>query len=173
MRNSDVKSITLTALFAAMIFVATMYIHIPIPSPTGPTMIKTGNILCLLAGLLLGKTRGGFAAGIGSALFDLSNPLYISSTPYTFCFFFIMAYVCGLIFEKRGLIISVICGAFSYVILYISKTIITSVLVGNLLQTAITSNLIKMYTSCFNAIVAITFSIILYPIFKKALNKIL
>ena len=34
---------------------------------------------------------GGFAAGIGSMFFDLTNPAYITSAPFTFAFKFVTA----------------------------------------------------------------------------------
>lgn len=170
------KQITLVGMMAAMIFVATAFISIQIPSPTGPTMLKTGNILCILAGLLLGKTHGGLASGLGSMFYDLTNPLYISSAPTTFVNFFLMSFIAGLIFEKSNksklwLAISCIIGAFSYVVLYFSKSVLGTVLVGSHLVPAIVANLTKLATSSFNATVASVFAIILYPIFHKILLK--
>ncbi|MFI3226757.1 MAG: ECF transporter S component [Clostridia bacterium] len=177
MKQTSVKTISLVGVMAAMIFVATAFIHIPIPSPTGMTMIKTGNILCLLAGLLLGKVNGGFAAGLGSMFYDLTNPLYISSAPTTFINFFLMAFICGLLFEKIGqkskfgLVISCVVGAFSYVVLYFSKSVLSTCLVGSLFVPAVIANLTKLATSTFNATIATIFAIILYPIFIKILTR--
>ncbi|MFI3115690.1 MAG: ECF transporter S component [Clostridia bacterium] len=170
------KQITLVAMMSAMIFVATAFISIQIPSPTGPTMLKTGNILCILAGLLLGKTYGGLASGIGSMFYDLTNPLYISSAPTTFINFFLMSFIAGLIFEKSNknklwLTLSCVIGAFSYVLLYFSKSVLGTVLVGSAFVPAVVANLTKLATSSFNATVASIFAIILYPIFLKILTK--
>ncbi len=41
-----------------------------------------------------GRRAGG---GIGSALYDLTNPAYIASAPFTFAFKFMLACVCGLV----------------------------------------------------------------------------
>lgn len=179
MRNQNVRSIALVGVMAAMIFVATMYIKIEIPSPTGMTMLKTGNILCLLAGLLLGKVRGGLASGIGSAMFDLMHPAYIASTPYTFVFFFLMAFVAGLVFENlksnSSICVAVSCffGAFTYFVLYITKSITTTVLAGSAFTPAVIANSTKMITSGFNAIVAVTFATILYKSFAEKIKNIL
>lgn len=67
-------------LMAAVVFVATNF-KIYIPTAIGKTMIHFGNIFCLLSGLLLGGVRGGLAAGIGSAFFDVMDPLFVSSAP--------------------------------------------------------------------------------------------
>ena len=88
----------MVALMAAMIFVVTSFVRIPIEvPPAGETMLKVANVLCLLAGMWFGGVRGGLAAGIGSMLFDLSNPKYVASAPFTLLFFFMMAFICGTI----------------------------------------------------------------------------
>ena len=71
-------------------------ISVPIPVAIGDvTRIHLGNIFCLLSGLVLGPVGGGLAAGLGSALYDMTNPAYIASAPFTFAFKFMLAAVCG------------------------------------------------------------------------------
>mgnify|MGYP000615174666 CR=1 FL=1 len=73
--------ITLTAVFAALVFVSSM-LSVPIPVAIGDvTRIHLGNIFCLLSGFVLGPSAGGLAAGLGSALYDLTNPAYIARRP--------------------------------------------------------------------------------------------
>ena len=100
-KHDTVKSlilrIVMTAMFAALVFVSSM-ISVPIPVAIGDvTRILLGNIFCLLSGFTLGPVCGGLAAGIGSALYDLTNPAYIASAPFTFAFKFLLAAVCGVI----------------------------------------------------------------------------
>ena len=118
-------------VFGALVFVASQ-ISIPIPVAIGSvTRIHLGNIFCLLSGLVLGPVSGGLAAGIGSALYDLTNPAYIASAPFTFAFKFIMAFLAGLIAHKLGKnkkvlwnIIGCVTGQVAYIILYLAKTFI-------------------------------------------------
>ena len=71
------------AMMAAIVFVGN-YLRVKIPvSLGGTTSFTLANILCALAGLLLGPWWGALASGIGSALFDLTNPAYVSSAPIT------------------------------------------------------------------------------------------
>ena len=44
-----VRNIALTGILAAMIFVLTKFVSIPIPSPLGKTALSVGNAMCLLA----------------------------------------------------------------------------------------------------------------------------
>ena len=73
-----IREITLVGLMAAMVYVTSAFLQIPIPTAIGNTRLHMGNVMCQLSGLLLGPVLGGLAAGIGSAFFDLTNPAYIT-----------------------------------------------------------------------------------------------
>ena len=173
-----IYDLAIIGVMAAIIFVATYFIKIPIQTPTGPSMIKIGNIFCLLAGMLFGGVRGGLAAGIGSMFYDLLDPLFISSAPFTLISFFAMAFVCGTIsngFSRKGEktiynIIGAIVGALSYVVLYVLKSTIALVILGSQFAPAFISTIPKMLTSLVNAGIAVIFAIILFPMVKKALK---
>ena len=74
----------IVGVMAAIVFVLTYFVKIQVPTPTGPVMFKAANIFILLSGLLFGGVRGGLAAGIGSMIYDLLDPAYISESPVTF-----------------------------------------------------------------------------------------
>ncbi len=180
--NKKVKTIyplVFVGVMAALIFVATYFIRIEIPTPTGPTNIKVGNILCLLAGMLFGGLYGGLAAGIGSMFFDLLNPQYVASAPFTLVFFFTMGGVCGYVshlFGKKGLdkrqnIWGAILGALSYFILHIGKSTIVLMLAGSALTPALVANSTKMVTSGINAVIAVVCSVLLVGPINKALRS--
>ncbi len=75
----NVKKTVFSALFAALICVATMLLKIPIPAFG---YIHPGDGLVLLAGIFLGPMWGGLAAGFGSALADLISGygIYVPAT---------------------------------------------------------------------------------------------
>lgn len=104
MKNSrfTLYRIVIIGLMAAMVFVCTMFLGIRIPTPTGTTQLKTANAICLLTGLLFGGWTGGLAAGIGSALFDLTYPEWAAGAWLTFIFFFAMGAICGGIAHAGG-----------------------------------------------------------------------
>ncbi len=173
MKKITTKDIVLVGVFAAMIFALTKFGGFSIPTPTGATMLKTANILCILSGVLLGKTHGGLAAGFGSMIFDLTDPRFISSAPFTFAFFFIMAFLAGLVYEKlNNIALASFIGAFSYVILYFSKSVISTVLEGSLFVPALIANSSKLVTSGINAVVATIFAVVIYPALKKAFMQV-
>ena len=51
--NKAIYRVTLTAVFAALVFVASI-ISVPVPAAFGMTRIHLGNIFCLLSGFVLG-----------------------------------------------------------------------------------------------------------------------
>ena len=58
-KNRSIHRIILIGLMAAMVFVATAFVKLDIPTPPDKTMIKAGNAVCVLSGMLLGGVGGG------------------------------------------------------------------------------------------------------------------
>ena len=54
--------------------------------------VHLGNGFCALAGLLFGPGVGGLASGIGSMLYDFTNPAYIAESWITFLTKFCLLY---------------------------------------------------------------------------------
>lgn len=161
-------------LMAALAFVGSL-IQIPIPTPIDNTRIHLGNVFCLLAGMLLGGARGGLAAGIGSALFDLTNPLYIAYAPFTFAFKFLMAFICGLIARRGGVArtaLGAACGSLLYVALYLAQGFLEATLVLRVeTETALISTGIKAATSGINAVISVAAAVPLGLALRRAIAK--
>lgn len=174
-----IYDISIVGVMAAICFVTTYFIKIEIPSPAGPVMLKAGNIFCLVAGLVFGGLRGGLAAGIGSMLYDLLDPKYITDAPFTLIRFFLMAFICGWIAfmgNKKGNsiklnIIGAVVGSLFSVAFYITKSVITLMLAGSEFIPAIVACSTKIVTSSINAIIAVIFACLLAPAIKAALKR--
>lgn len=95
MNSKVVSKIVLTALFAALVYVATSIIRYPTFGTQG--YINIGDSIVLLSAWLIGGVYGALAAGIGSALADLLAQ-YVTYVPGTFIIKFLMALVAYLIF---------------------------------------------------------------------------
>ncbi len=74
-----VLNAALCGVMAALVFVTTMLIRIPVPATQG--YINIGDCMIFVSALLFGSLVGGFAGGVGSALADLVG--YPSFTLYT------------------------------------------------------------------------------------------
>lgn len=177
--SKTVYRVASIGMFAALVFVASM-ISVPIPVAIGDvTRIHLGNIFCLLSGFVLGPIGGGLAAGIGSALYDLTNPAYIASAPFTFLFKFLLAAVCGWVAyakenraENHGLnIAAAAAGSVTYMVLYLGKSFVQGLLVGSEMGAVLTSLFTKLVTSGINAAIAVVVSVPLCAVVRLALKK--
>ena len=173
------KRIVLAALMAALTVVGSaLRITIPIDIG-GNTSFHLGNIMCALSGILLGPGLGGLAAGLGSAIYDMTNPMYISEAWLTFLMKGAYGLVPGLIMllwkNHWGCIKAAIAtsgGAITYAVLYLLKSYYKSVWVQLTTQEAALIVVAgKVPATVFNAAVAIIFAPILAVAIRKALEK--
>ncbi len=184
-KKNTIQEITLIGLMAAMVYVASAFLQIPIPTAIGNTRIHMGNVMCLLSGLLVGPIWGGLAAGIGSMFFDLTNPAYITSAPFTFAFKFLMAWVCGILYSKwknkgKTMLYSAIAaavGAITYVILYLSKNFVEDFIVMELpfegvMVDIVQKGIVSLANGIIAVIVAVPLSMAVRPAISKMLNQV-
>lgn len=159
------RRVAMLAMMTALVFVSN-YLRITIPiNIGGNTSFTLANIMCCLSGLLLGPL-GGIASGLGSALFDLTDPRFVSECWITFLTKGAMGLGAGLVVisaEKRtnpvyGRCLSgAVLGCVIYYILYFAKSYFYNGLMVEGLQpaAALTTLVLKVPASLFNAGVAI------------------
>lgn len=174
------KKIVLVALLAALTTVGSaLRITLPIDI-AGTTSFHLGNILCALSGILLGPWLGGLAAGMGSAIYDMMNPLYISEAWITFLFKGAYAVAAGLVIRAGGKeitypksILATAVGAVTYAALYLLKSFYYNgiLLHGLTVEAAAVTVVAKLPATIFNAVVAILFAPILAKSISVALKK--
>lgn len=179
-RYFTVRNIALTGILAAIIFVLTKFISIPIPSPLGKTALSVGNAMCILSALLFGPITGGLAAGIGNALVDLSDPAWAPEFWITFINKFLMAYVAGIVMHKLKpgakevrVWLAGLLGSLTYCLLYVTKNILSGVLIKSFTwDVAILETLtVKLPVTLVNAIIAMVCAGLLYFVLKQPLRK--
>ncbi len=139
--------------------------------------VHLGNGFCALAGLLFGPGVGGLASGIGSMLYDFTNPAYIAESWITFLTKFAIGFVAGLI-ARRGLpslrkdVLAAAAGSFTYVALYLLKSFIIKFWVEGQAWGAVATQLAaKGVTSCINAVAAIVVATLLAQAIRPALRR--
>ena len=171
--------IVLAALMAALTVVGSgLRITIPVDIG-GNTAFHLGNIMCALSGLLLGPGLGGVAAGLGSAIYDMTNPAYFSEAWLTFLMKGAYGVAAGLVAwlgnKNWGYIkalIATFSGALVYALLYLGKTYLKAAYVqGVAPAAAVIAATAKLPATIFNAAVAIIFAPILGVAIRKALEK--
>lgn len=172
----SVVSITFMAMMAAMVYVVTLFRF-----PLLGSKVHFANAVCLLSGLLLGPLQGGLAAGIGSALYDATLGGYdVVNVLITLVSKFAMAWVCGMVAgmreEHRDRIdrtaLACVCGALTYVALYMLKTFVYQKFVYGYPMDAVWATMVaKLVPSLINAGVAIVAAPLFYHAVLPALRS--
>jgi len=170
--------IVFTGVMAAIICVITIF-----RIPLGQSKVHFANAMCLLSGLLLGPVWGGAAAGLGSAIYDITLGGYsFFDALITFVSKFAMAFVTGILYqiwvkkkeeapdwkkEFVPLVISCVIGALTYVALYMLKTWIFKMYVEPVPADTIPTVMVaKLIPSLINA----AFAVVTAPIFLHAVR---
>lgn len=179
MKNSNIHKLVISSIFATFVTIST-FLGITIPIGEINTTFHLGNIVCLLAGIILGPIYGGFSAAIGSSIFDILSPIYITSTPFTFIFKFIMAFLTGKIAYSKNKngnyqfynILGAVIGSSVYIILRAIKSFLVNLYVLKmepLTAILITSNglLLSIIKTAFSIMAVAA----LLPIIQKKLIK--
>ena len=178
--SASTRKIVFTALMAALT-VAGSALRITIPVDiAGTTSFHLGNIMCALGGILLGPWYGALAAGLGSAIYDMMNPLYISEAWITFLTKAAYGLAAGLVIRcgkqpwtYARASAATVAGALTYAVLYLAKTCFYSgmLLKGLPLEAAALTVVTKLPATTFNMVVAIVFAPMLAVSIRKALEK--
>jgi len=161
----SVRKLALLGMMTAFVF-ASNYARIVLPIAIGGnTAFTLANILCCMSGLVLGPA-GGLAAGLGSALYDLTFPAYAAECWITFINKGAMGLVAGLAVKKAlekdeltygRALTGAALGCVAYYILYFFKSVFyNGMLLESLpLSVAVGVLPLKLPASIFNAAVAI------------------
>ena len=164
-QGTATRRVVFAALMAALVF-AGSWARITMPiNIAGNTAFHLGNITCALSGILLGPGWGAAAAGIGSALFDMTNPIYISESWITFLTKGLYGLTAGLIAWSGGRqgdslrrnLAATVCAAVVYAAVYLCKSFFYNglLLSGLTVPMAGLTVLEKVPATVFNAVVAI------------------
>ena len=177
-----IMKICAVAMMAAIVFVGN-YLRVKIPvSLGGTTSFTLANILCALAGLLLGPWWGGLAAGMGSAIYDMLDPEYIIEAPITFLTKGMYGLVAGLMLyyvfknsrEKYGSqAVATACAAAAYLLVYSVKNFFFNAMFLEGLTEPIQCWIVvasKLPASITNGVIAVIFAPILGVALMKAIR---
>ena len=172
------KKTVLVGLFAALTVVGSaLRITIPI-SIGGNTYFHLGNILCALSGIMLGPWLGGLAAGLGSAIYDMFNPMFIAECWLTFLMKGAYGLIAGLVvrtgktWNYGKATAAAVSGAVTYGILYLIKSFCKAAFIqGAGIPGGWITVIEKMPATVFNATVAVIFAPMLAVTIRTALKK--
>ena len=173
------KKIVLVGLLAALTVVGSG-LRIKVPAGiVGTSAFHLGNIMCALSGILMGPWLGGLAAGLGSAIYDMFDPMYIAECWLTFLMKGAYGVVVGLVFgigkkewNYAKATLASAAGAVTYAVLYLLKNYVKAMVVQGVAASASwIAVLDKVPATVFNAVVAIAFAPLLASAIRNGLKR--
>ena len=159
--DAKVKTLIMTAMFAALCCVATSSIRIPTPVTGG--YIHPGDSMVILSGVFLGPFWGFLAGSIGSALSDIIGG-YGIYVPATILIKGLVSMSAGLIYraighsEKTRHIAVVLGGAADVVIVTLGYMIYESFLYG------LATSIAGMPSSLVQSSIGTVLAVLIYPL---------
>lgn len=181
------KKLVVAALLASLT-IAGSALRIKVPADiVGTSAFHLGNIMCSLSGILLGPWLGGLAAGLGSGIYDMFDPVYISECWLTFLMKGAYGLVAGLVAWNGGkkpwtpcyrssyvkAFLATVAGALTYAALYLAKSYFYSgiFLHGLTPDAAAVTMVSKLPATVFNAAVALIGAPVLAMAIGNTLKK--
>lgn len=172
--RTDVKRISITALFAAVIFLGIQSFRIPLPAAVGTPFLHFGHIFVMMAILCLGAKRSTMAGVLGLIVFDILNG-YLHSIPGVFVSTIIKCMLVGNVYDslkkkangdaKKEYTYAIACAAL-YGVTNIVVDFLWSVgellLVGSTLGAAFAAEIVSIPATVINAGFTIIGTMILY-----------
>ena len=168
--NENIRNIVLTAVLAALTFVATMFIQIPLINGYA----NVGDSVIFIAGIVLGPVWGAVAAGVGSALADIALS-YGVYAPATLVIKAVMGLIIGLIYKKAE---NKESSAGAFITMIIAAIIAEAVMVAGyfLFETVLYSSaataLLSLGGNALQGIVNAIVAVLLYKVLGKVLKSL-
>lgn len=175
--HSKLLDITFISLFAALSYIALAVFFFPL----GPMFIHFGNLIVVVAALLIGGWQGGLSGAIGMGLYDILNG-HADSSPKTLLLKFLIGFTVGAVFtflKKRlksrtvAAAIGAVCGM---IVNLVGETLWKTVqytLAGSKPTAAFITAVLSQGSTLINAIVAVVAGVIIFTFLEKPFNKIL
>ena len=185
--NTNPKTLRLAqaALVAALCYIGFQFFRIDVPVGEAKTAFHFGNVFCVLGALLLGGPLGGIAASIGMGIADLTSG-YAMYFPQTFIMKFLIGTIVGMLAHKVAHLSSlkdskkIILWTILSGIGGMAFNVIVDPLIGYVYKVHIlgvpaqVGDILLKYsalTTFVNAILAVTFSSIIYLSLRPILIK--
>lgn len=157
-RNTRLRKVIFTGLFAAIIFIGISAMRIPLPALVGRPFIHFGNTLMVLAIMFLGGGYGFVASAIGLGGFDLLNG-YAAVSWLTVLEAGVMALVVGgLMRAFKGddrvfhiVIVSITAGVTKLITSYLTS-IVEALMVGTSMKVALIDSFLSLPATAINSV---------------------
>lgn len=177
-KNSHGKllDVTFIALFAALCYIALTVFFFPV----GPMYVHFGNLIVVLAALLVGGWQGGLAGSIGMGLYDILNG-HADSSPKTFILKFLIGFTVGMVFTilskkiKSKTVcatIGAVCGMLVNIVGEILWKIVKYSIAGSTFKAAVVTSILSQSSTLLNAVIAVIGGVALFKVLEKPFEKL-
>ncbi len=178
MKNKNqILNISLIGLFAAISYISLMLFFFPV----GPMFVHFGNLIVVLAALLIGGWQGGLSGAIGMGLYDLFNG-HADSAPKTLLLKFLIGFTVRFVFTtlskrlKSQTLCATVGAVLGMVVNIIGEFLWKTVqyyLAGSAFKAAAVASLLSQGSTLLNAVIAIIGGVALFVLLRKPFSKIL
>ncbi|MDF7639500.1 ECF transporter S component [Lactobacillus sp. ESL0791] len=172
-QKNSLAALTMTGLFAAIIYIGIWVLRIPIPAMVGRPFIHFGNTLTAVAILFLGFRNGMLAGIIGLGSFDILNG-YAATSWLTMLEVVVVATVISSIFKafnyqdtKRNIIIIAIVAGITKIFTTYCVSIVEALMIGTNLKAALIASFLSLPATVVNSITTAIMTPILYFAVRK------
>lgn len=179
----SVKTVVITAFFAAITFLGIQSFRIPLPAAVGTPFVHFGHIFVVMGVLLQGGKRGAVSGTLGFILFDLLNG-YMQAMPQVFVETIVKCLILGAVFQAlqkvfqakengeylAAVLGSCVYGAVSVLIEFVMGTIMLMVAGSGFMPAAIGSAT-SVPASAINAVFMIIVIAIIYNPVKRIYKR--
>ncbi|MCB6415551.1 ECF transporter S component [Faecalimonas umbilicata] len=184
-QDEKVKTMVITAIFAAITFLGIQAFRIPLPAAVGTPFVHFGHIFVVMGVLLQGGRRGAVSGTIGLVLFDILNG-YMQDVPQVFLETIIKCLIVGMVFailkkkaegdSRKEYTAAVVC-AFIYgcmnVVIEFVMGIVEMMILGSGFAAAAAGSLASIPATVINAVFMIVAIAVLYkPVHKLYLRAV-
>lgn len=181
---SEIKTLIITAFFAAITFLGIQTFRIPLPAAIGTPFVHFGHVFVVMGVLLQNGKRGAVSGTLGLIIFDILNG-YMQDVPQVFIETIVKCLILGMVFaafkkkangdkhrEYIGAVISsIVYGCMNIVIELVMGTVKMMIL-GNGLHAAIAGSVISIPATVINAVFMVIAIAILYQPVKNVYTRI-
>lgn len=172
-RQNTLRSVILTGLFAALIYIGIWTLRIPIPAMVGRPFIHFGNTLMVVSVLFLGGRNGMLAGILGLGGFDILNG-YASISWLTMLEVVVVALIISGLFKAMGYvdskknitILAITAGVTKIFTSYLTS-MVEALMVGTNIKTAAVASFFSLPATVINSISTAICVPLLYFVVKK------
>ncbi len=174
--HESLLNITFIALFAALCYIALTVFFFPV----GPMFVHFGNLIVVLAALLIGGWQGGMAGSVGMGLYDILNG-HADSSPKTFILKFLIGLTVGLVYtalrkkiksKTLSAAIGAVCGMLVNIVGEILWKIAQFYLAGSTFKAAVIASFLSQSSTLLNAVIAVIGGVALFGALEKPFERL-